>query len=123
MKAVGLEVGCLFDQGVGAPCTGQTLDIQVFGAGDELLGETTVPADSNFDTFVGITSDAMIERITFIDSDLITHPSFNGLESVYFPNQSLFNVPTLSEWGMIAAAGGLILVGAFFVLRRKRALS
>jgi hypothetical protein len=31
------------------------------------------------------------------------------------------NIPTLSEWGMIAAAAGLALVGVFFVIRRKRA--
>ena len=31
------------------------------------------------------------------------------------------NIPTLSEWGMIAAAGGLMIVGVFFALRRKRA--
>jgi hypothetical protein len=31
------------------------------------------------------------------------------------------NVPTLSEWGMIAAAGGLALIGVFFALRKKKA--
>jgi len=30
------------------------------------------------------------------------------------------NIPTLSEWGMIAVAGGLGLVGVFFAMRRKR---
>jgi hypothetical protein len=30
-------------------------------------------------------------------------------------------IPTLSEWGMISAAGGLMLVGVFFAVRRKRA--
>jgi hypothetical protein len=30
-------------------------------------------------------------------------------------------IPTLSEWGMIAAAAGLGLVGMFFVLKRRRA--
>lgn len=29
------------------------------------------------------------------------------------------NIPTLSEWGMIAAAAGLGIVGVFFVLRRR----
>ncbi len=32
-------------------------------------------------------------------------------------------IPTLSEWGMIAAAAGLMLVGVFFAIRRKRALA
>jgi hypothetical protein len=31
------------------------------------------------------------------------------------------SIPTLSEWGMIAAAAGLGLVGMFFVLKRRRA--
>ncbi len=31
-------------------------------------------------------------------------------------------IPTLSEWGMIAAAAGLALVGVFFATRRKRAV-
>ncbi|MEW6144566.1 MAG: hypothetical protein AB1598_06055 [Thermodesulfobacteriota bacterium] len=30
-------------------------------------------------------------------------------------------IPTLSEWGMIAAAAGLMMVGAWFVLKRKKA--
>ena len=31
------------------------------------------------------------------------------------------NIPTLSEWGMIAAAVGLGLVGVFFAVRRRKA--
>lgn len=30
-------------------------------------------------------------------------------------------IPTLSEWGMIAAAAGLMLVGVFFAVRKRRA--
>ena len=33
---------------------------------------------------------------------------------------SIGNIPTLSEWGMIAAAGGLVLVGVWFAVRRKK---
>lgn len=29
-------------------------------------------------------------------------------------------IPTLSEWGMIAAAAGLMIVGVFFAVRRRR---
>lgn len=35
--------------------------------------------------------------------------------------EPISNVPTLSEWGMIAAAAGLGLVGVFFAVRRRRA--
>lgn len=34
---------------------------------------------------------------------------------------SFTNVPTLSEWGMIAAAAGLAIVGVFFAVRRRKA--
>ncbi len=30
------------------------------------------------------------------------------------------NIPALSEWGMAAAAGGLMLVGVFFAVKRRR---
>ncbi len=32
------------------------------------------------------------------------------------------NIPTLSEWGMIAAAAGLVIVGVFFAIGRKKRL-
>jgi len=32
-------------------------------------------------------------------------------------------IPTLSEWGMIAAAGGIVLVGIFFALRRRKVMA
>jgi len=37
-----------------------------------------------------------------------------------FVNLIPTNIPTLSEWGMIAAAAGLALVGVFFAVRRRR---
>ena len=33
------------------------------------------------------------------------------------------NIPTLSEWAMIAAAAGLVLVGVFFAVRRRKAFN
>ncbi len=120
VNAVGLELGCLFDQGFGLPCTGQTMLVQVFGAGNVLLGETTVPVDSLFDTFVGITSDSLIERITFIDADLITQLSFNAVEKVYFTNANIQRVPALSQWG-IAVMAIILAATGLFVIRRKTA--
>ncbi|MEW6144348.1 MAG: IPTL-CTERM sorting domain-containing protein [Thermodesulfobacteriota bacterium] len=38
-----------------------------------------------------------------------------------FFNRSIAAIPTLSDWGMIAAAAGLGLVGVLYVIRRKRA--
>lgn len=37
-----------------------------------------------------------------------------------FVNLITANIPTLSEWGMIAAAAGLGLVGVFFAVRRRK---
>jgi MYXO-CTERM domain-containing protein len=39
---------------------------------------------------------------------------------VFFNRVSADKIPTLSEWGMIAAAAGLGLVGLFFAVRRRR---
>jgi hypothetical protein len=69
VQIVGLEPGCLFDQGPDIPCTGRGMRVDVFGVGDVLLGTTTVPVDSTFDSFVGISSNEPIDRISFIDVD------------------------------------------------------
>jgi len=42
-------------------------------------------------------------------------------ECVWTNIQLVRNIPTLSEWGMIAAASGLGLIGVFFALRRRKA--
>ena len=44
-----------------------------------------------------------------------------GAAICYFFNTPRTNIPTLSEWGMIAAAAGLAIVGVFFAVRRRRA--
>lgn len=40
---------------------------------------------------------------------------------VYTANRAPNPIPTLSEWGMIGAAGGLGLIGVFFALKRRKA--
>jgi len=43
-------------------------------------------------------------------------------ERIVYTSGALSNpIPTLSEWGMIAAAGGLGLIGVFFALKRRKA--
>lgn len=121
VNAVGLNIGCLFDEGFEKPCTGETMLVQVYGAGDTLLGQTLVPVNSTFSTFVGITSDQQIEKITFIDSDLETQPSFNGVAKVYFPNAAVRNIPALSGYGASALAIALGLCAAYAVRRRRAA--
>lgn len=38
-----------------------------------------------------------------------------------FVNVRVSNIPTLSEWGMISAAVGLVLIGVFYAVRKKKA--
>lgn len=51
--------------------------------------------------------------------ELFCSPNGGNAECFFF-DREVDNVPTLSEWGMIAAAAGLGLVGVFFAVRRKR---
>ncbi|HSC35374.1 MAG TPA: IPTL-CTERM sorting domain-containing protein, partial [Thermodesulfobacteriota bacterium] len=44
-----------------------------------------------------------------------------GFVTCTFFNVPASNIPALSEWGMIAAAGGLGLIGLFYAVRRKKA--
>ena len=55
------------------------------------------------------------------DNQVIADCSTNGFAVCTFVNKGPANVPTLSEWGMIAAGAGLAMVGVFFAVRRKRA--
>ena len=113
VKTVGLTIGCLSE---GVPCS-EGVRVLVSGAGG-LLGETVVPASSAFDSFLGIASSEGITKISLrhVNPDTDT---VQGVLNVWYNIETL-NVPTLSEWGMIAAAAGLMLVGMFFVLKRKR---
>lgn len=45
----------------------------------------------------------------------------DGFSLCTFTNRGPANVPALSEWGMIAAAAGLGMIGVFFAVRRLRA--
>jgi len=68
-------------------------------------------------------SDSALVDVTFI-KDGISLDCLGGTEiTCTFTNVTghVSNIPTLSEWGMIAAAGGLVLVGVFFAVRRRKA--
>lgn len=62
--------------------------------------------------------------ITSIPGGIATECIAPGETTCTFVNsQGPTNIPTLSEWGMIAATGGLGLIGLFYAVRRKRAMS
>lgn len=76
----------------------------------------------------------VLERIECVAGDTgisfeITDNSFtaqcNGFGSgtCIFFNRPVSNIPALSEWGMITASIGLVLVGVFFALKRRKSQS
>jgi hypothetical protein len=92
----------------------------VFGQGDALIGSTNVAVTDFFDTFLGIQSDVPITRINLSNGNQLLF--FEGIDRISFGfSDFTANIPTLSEWGMIAAAAGFALVGMFYALRRRRA--
>jgi hypothetical protein len=113
-NAVGLRPGCFIE----GPFCSETLIIRVFDAGDNLIGSTMVDVTSLFDDFLGIESSVGIARINISGPADATQ----AVDEVRF-GEFTANIPTLSEWGMIAAAAGLGLVGVLFAIGRKRTAS
>lgn len=117
-SAVGLRIGCITDDD--EACVAELL-VEVFGSGSEPIGSTTVPAGELFDSFLGIESDEPISRVSI----LLTAEGpeiFQGIERIWFEaSPSAAPIPTLSEWGMIAAAAGLALIGMIYAARRRKA--
>ena len=114
VTAAGIRPGCISFPG---PCN-ENARIQVFGESG-LLDEIVLPISGTFNDFLGITSSVPIVNIRLQDS-VPNEPTDLGVLYVRFqaePNP----IPTLSEWGMIAAAGGLMLAGVYFAVRRRRA--
>ncbi|MEW6143869.1 MAG: IPTL-CTERM sorting domain-containing protein [Thermodesulfobacteriota bacterium] len=67
-------------------------------------------------------SDSALIDVTFIENG-VSLDCLGGTEiTCTFTNvRGARPIPTLSEWGMIAAAGGLALIGVFFAMRRRKA--
>ncbi len=102
VNAVGMDLGCLLE-GPGA-CSNIVL-VQVFGEGDELIGSRLVAVTDLFDSFLGIQSVEPITRINLSNGDQLIF--FEGIDRIAFGfTDFTANIPTLSEWGMIAAAVG-----------------
>lgn len=114
VSRVGLKLGCA----TMGPCD-TDVQVFVFNKNNFFIGETTVHVTDSFDTFLGISSQELISNISLRNPDLNT-VSLKGALSIWFGNPER-NIPTLSEWGMIAAAAGLGLVGVFFVVRKRKA--
>lgn len=62
-----------------------------------------------------------IENGVHIDCNSSTGNAFCDFRNVQ--SKTISQIPTLSEWGMLAAAAGLMLLGVFFTVRRRRAIA
>lgn len=113
VSRVGLTLGCA----TMGPCD-EDVQLFIFNTNAQFLAETTVHVTSAFDTFLGISSSDPIQNISIRNPDPNTN-SLKGLLNIRFGNPDR-NIPTLSEWGMIAAAAGLMLVGVFFAIKRRK---
>jgi hypothetical protein len=115
IRAVGINAGCLSES---STCIiGDTVRVSVFG-GSGLLGTIEIPVNSAFDSFLGINTVEPITEISILDGDVDT---IQGILNVWFGTRAAPQIPTLSEWGMIAAVAGLMMVGVFFAVKRRRA--
>ena len=99
------------------PAGTTTVDVQVFGVGNVLLGTATVNLISLNGHFLGILANQSIIRIEIVETagpqgELLYELSFGQCEV-------LIPIPTLSEWGLIAMAGILGIIG-FMVIRRRK---
>jgi hypothetical protein len=116
-RVVGFNAGCLENDAEG--CADQ-MTVEVFGTGPEPIGTTVINVGSDFDTFLGIEYTEPISRIT-----LTLSPgsfAFPGIERVWFElGPATTAIPTLSEWGMIAAAAGFAAIGMLYAVRKRRA--
>ena len=116
VNAVGMDLGCILE-GPGA-CSDDVL-VRIFGEGDQLIGSRLVEVTDLFDSFLGIQSVEPVTRINLSNGDQLIF--FEGIDRIAFGfTDFTANIPTLSEWGMIAAAAGLGLIGMLFAARRRR---
>lgn len=95
-------------------CTGASYDIgqNALIVEDPLEGWHLASVDC--DTSEGIST-------TFLEDGVLVQCLSPGFISCNFTNlRQVSNIPTLSEWGMIAAAAGLALIGIFFAVRRRK---
>lgn len=113
VSSAGVATGCFDGQ---PPCDGVSL-FQVYGVGGVLLDEITIPVTGLLETFIGFDSTVPVERVTV--SDFQGNATFEAITEVRY-DQPVNNIPTLSEWGMIAAVVGLGVVGVWFAVRRRR---
>ncbi len=115
-NVVGLNIGCTSKLDF-PDCIGP-VSVETLGFGGFVIGGFELEVSDEFVSFLGIANNEPISqiRITPVDpnGDI---GMFVGVDAVYFG--FIRNVPTMSEWGMIATVAGLGIIG-FMVIRRRR---
>ncbi|MEW6144570.1 MAG: hypothetical protein AB1598_06075 [Thermodesulfobacteriota bacterium] len=94
--------------------------VTVIGPGTPLTVVENVPDGWRLEDVICFNDGVAIEEIENGFIATCTAPG-EGFAECTFYNVQLDVIPTLSEWGMIAAAAGLMIVGVFFAVRRRRA--
>ena len=123
VNVVGLDVGCVARADFPG-CNNRRLEVTVFGFNQgDMIGRFELDASDLFDSFLGITT---IEPIRSVEIRPVNpNPNIRvtpGVDAVYF-GIAPRNVPTMSEWGLMATVAGLGLIGYIVVRRRKKAFN
>ena len=123
VRVVGLDIGCVARADFPG-CNNRRLDVSVFGFNEGMMvGRFELDATDMFDSFLGITTNEPIRSVEI--RPLNPDPNIGvtpGVDAVYF-GQAPRNVPTMSEWGLLATIAGLGIIGFIVVRRRKMAFN
>lgn len=118
VNVVGLDIGCFDKSELSFGCS-DTVEVEVFGFGGNVIGGFELDVTDQFDSFLGISNGDPIRQIRITPMD--PEGAVAGVDAVYF---GFFrDVPTMSEWGMIATVAALGLVSFMVLRRRKSAVS
>lgn len=97
-----------------------TVEIEVYGINNTLLGSTIVDVIGVNGVFIGIEStQSLIERIELIETGISNAELLYDLSFGLCDFSNTRPIPTLSEWGLIAMAGLIGIVGFFAIHRRN----
>jgi len=100
---------------------GETFDVEI-DPGDSVVVSENVPSGWRLTNVICGAVSQGFNIFVNGDNQLVANCIEFGAAQCFFVNEVTgTNIPTLSEWGMIAAAAGLMIVGVFFAVRRRRA--
>lgn len=107
------------------PLSSGVLTAEVYGPGDALLGSADLTMEANnIGVFFGVNTEDTIARIVLNNNgqnigELLYELQYGDCGTSLGEPNITSTVPTLSEWGMIAMAGVLGVVG-FMIMRRRK---